>query len=232
MVKKGISCAEMQRRRGGPKKPQLRKGGPKKPQQRKGGPKKPQLRRITIHKAGRPTGDLRMKLNRYSILDDLRSALSRFGLRLRDILFVCDISNQKWFLKWFKQHAAQHNMRCKAVISSHGLFLQPNIPELLTNERMDVCVVGDGSGVDGELPGAHEDPCIAKNLTTSKEAVVLVSGDGNMDPTKSHIYNAVCIRIQQGLKTIVLASHDSIHENLRILRDLFPGLVDIVTARP
>lgn len=226
MVKKGLSCAEMQRRAGSAKKPQQRKGGAKKPQPCKGGPKKPQQRRSTIQKAGQATG------NRACILKDLCSALSRFGLSIPGVLFVCDMSNQKWFFNWFKQHATKHDMWCIAVISSHGLFRQSNISEILTNKRMHVCVVGDGSCADGKLPGAHEDPRLANILTSKPGPVVLVSGDGNMDPTKSHIYDAVCIRIQWGLKTIVLASHDSIHMNLQILCDSFPGLVEIVIAHP
>lgn len=215
MVKKGLSCAERQRRA----------GGAKKPQQRKGGAKKPQPRRSTIRKAGRATG------NRACILKDLRSALSQFGLRLSDVLFVCDISNQKWFPKWFERHATKHNMRCIGVISSYGLFLLPDIPKLLTIKGMDVCVVGDGSCADGERPGKYEDPYLGKILH-EHGPVVLVSGDGNMDPTKSHIYDAVCLRIQQGLKTIVLASDGSIHENLQTLGELFSGCVKIVTAHP
>ena len=220
MVKKGLSCAD------GAKKPQQRKGGAKKPQQRKDRTKKPQPRRSTIRKAGRATG------NRACILKDLRSALSQFGLRFCDVLFVCDISNQKWFPKWFERHATKHNMRCIAVISTYGLFLLPNIPELLTIKGMDVCVVGDGSCADGERPGAHEDPRLADILTSNLGPVVFVCGDGNMDPSKSHIYDAVCKRIQQGLKTIVLASHGSIHKNLEILGELFPGCVKIVNAHP
>ena len=203
MVKKGPSRKEVQRRKGGAKKATTGGGG-----------------------------KARVIPNRLRILEDLRAALSHHGLCLGKAMYVCDMSNQKWFPKWFKQHAAQHKMRCEAVISSHGLFLQPNIPELLTNKSRVVHVVGDGCDEKGELPGVHEDPRIATILTKSKEAVVLVSGDGNMDPTKSHIYNAVCIRIQQGLKTIVLASHDSIHENLRILCGMFSGLVEIVIAHP
>jgi hypothetical protein len=165
-------------------------------------------------------------------LKDLRSALSQFDLRFCDVLFVCDMSNQKWFPSWFKQHAAQHDMWCIAVISTYGLFLRSDISELLTNKRMHVCVVGDGSCADGERPGAHEDPRLADILTSNLRPVVFVCGDGNMDPTKSHIYDAVCKRIQQGLKTIVLASHGSIHRNLEILGELFPGCVKIVNAHP
>ena len=85
---------------------------------------------------------------------------------------------------------------------------------------------------DGPLSqiGAHEDPVIARCLEVLSDPVVLVSGDGKMNPGENHIYDAVCKRIQRRLITFVVARKGSISKELKILQTCFPGLLHIVKA--